>query len=128
VPVTSLTVTEVGAGEGVDVDRLDAAEVHHDVAEVWVKCTRSPLAVAAMISLPDAPLRPWCRPAAVDDIGTVARIPHEGVVALTQEGGVDTAVAVATSLPRPPKNTSLPLPPMNVSSPFWPRPPFVWCR
>ena len=86
----------VGPVERVDVDRLDAVEVHHDVAEVPGEV--HPLAdgrrrhdLVAGRAVEDERVE---APAAVDDVRAVARVPHEGVVALTEEGRVDTAVAV----------------------------------
>ena len=86
----------VGAAEGVEVDLLDAVEVHRDVPTSRVN--RSAAAVGGEVDvLGDVGAVEEHRVDAVlafDDVAAVAGVPHEGVVAGAQEGDVVAAAAV----------------------------------
>ena len=114
-------VISVGAAERVEVDVLDAVEVHRDVADVAGE-TYTPVAVGVMLifSLTLAPLNTSVSmPAlAIDRVAAVARIPDERVVAVAAEQAVSLPLPpVMMSLPSPPISLSLPSPPVMVSLP-----------
>ena len=78
----------VGAAQRVDVDRLDAVEVHRDVADVAEQPgMRLPLAEMSMFSLTLAPLNSSVSMPrlALDRVAAVARVPDEGVVARAEQ-------------------------------------------
>ena len=93
---------EVAAAEGVEVDLLDAAGVHDDVADVAGEDHPARRrASAANVSLPAAPLNVITSmpAAALDGVAPVARVPDELVVAAGR--------ASPMSLPRLPSTVSL---------------------
>ena len=86
----------VGAAKGVEVDRLDVVEVHHDVAEVASE--QDPLAVRSRLEVLGAVAAVEQHPVdavlALDDVAAVARIPLEDVVAGAEESDVVALLAV----------------------------------
>ena len=84
--------------------------------------TRPPLAVAAKISLPPAPLKMWVsKPPWPSTLSEPSPGSHTKVSSPSPRNAVSAPPLPSTkSLPRPPKNSSLPLPPMRLSSPLPP--------
>ena len=86
----------VGAAEGVEVDLLDAVEVHGDVADVAEE--PDPAAVGrdvdVLVGVGAVEEHRVGAALALDDVAAVARVPDEGVVAGAQEGHVVAAAAV----------------------------------
>ncbi len=115
VPVRSLTVIVVGAAEGVEVDLLDAVEVHGDVADVAGE--PHALAVGGDVDV-------------LVDVGAVEQHacrcrPGPRRCRCRRPGPTGTtsspAPRNATSLPLSPSMKSLPSPPSSVSAPWLPR-------
>ena len=80
----------------VDVDVLDAVEVHGDVADVAEQRARLPLAEMSMFSLTLEPLNSSVSVPAwpSTDVAAVAGVPDEGVVAGAEQRDVVAAAAV----------------------------------
>ena len=101
VPVRSLTVIDVGAAEGVEVDGLDAGGVHRDVAGVAEE--PEPASVGGDVDLfgrgGAVEDHPVVAVLALDDVAAVAGIPDERVVSGAHESGVGSAVAVDRVVP-----------------------------
>ena len=85
----------VGAAQGVDLDVLDAVQVHGDVADVAEQ--PHPAAIGRDVDvLADVGAVEHQRVGAglaLDDVAAVARVPDEGVVAVAEQGHVVAAAA-----------------------------------
>ena len=106
--------------EGVEVDVLDAVEVHGDVGDVAGEPHAAAVGrdVDLLVDVGAVEQQRVGAVLALDRVAAVARVPDEGVVAGAEEGGVvaaaadDDVVAVAAeqlSLPSPPVIVSLPV-------------------
>ena len=86
----------VNPAEGVDVDRLDVVEVHDNTAQVAGERHPTEVGIRGHDLVAAGPVEDHLVEAGttLDDVGAVARIPDEGVVALAQERRVDATVAV----------------------------------
>ena len=100
----------VGPAEGVDVDPLDAVEVHDDVADVAGESHPPAVGRDVDVLVDVGAVEHECVVAglALDRVAAVARVPDERVVARTEERHV---------VPAPPITASLPSPPLTRSSP-----------
>ena len=105
----------VGAAQGVEVDRLDAVEVHRDIGDVASEPPRVPLAEMSIFSLMLAPLnsKPVVARLTVDRVAAVARF---------QTNVSSPAPSGPMSLPWPPLTRSLPWLPVMLS---FPSPPLI---
>ena len=103
----------VGAAQGVELDVLDAVEVHGDVADVAGQPHPPAIGrdVDVLVDVGAVEHQRIGAGLAFDDVAAVARVPDERVVAVAEQG---------QSLPRPPVTMSLPSPPRSMSSPWLP--------
>ena len=86
----------VGAAQGVEVDPLDAVEVHGDVADVAGEADAAAVGgdVDLLVDVGAVEEHRVGAVLALDGVAAVARVPDEGVVAGAQEGHVVAAAAV----------------------------------
>ena len=103
----------VGAAQGVELDLLDAVEVHVMLPTSRESRTRPPLAEISMFSATLAPLN------------TSVSVPAPPSTMSLPSPGFHTKVSLpsprsAKSLPWPPSTMSLPAPPISVSAPWLP--------
>ena len=95
-PLEVVDVDDVVAAQRVDVDGLDAVEVHRDGPDVAGQTCAAPVGrhAEALVRAAAVEGHRVRAPAPLDGVAAVARVPDEAVVARTEVGDVVAAVAV----------------------------------